>query len=116
MKYIPFWANNTLPFFNGISMGLAVYFTGAFVHPFPATVSVYALPWIAALGAALAGLLGAFLGWFNVTIMFTHAVPTTGPEAPAIEHIAAGRCAIGPPPASPPAGHDSGTSGKEAMR
>ena len=50
MKYIPFWRDNTLPFFNGVSMGLAVYFTGAFVHPFPAVVSVYALPWIAAAG------------------------------------------------------------------
>jgi len=117
MKYIPFWANNTLPFFNGISMGLAVYFTGAFVHPFPATASVYALPWIAAVGAGLAGLLGAFLGWFNVTIMFTHPVHTTGPEAPAIEHIAGPAATpADQAPASPPADHDSGTSGREALR
>jgi len=27
-------------------------------------------PAVAALGAALAGLLGCFLGWFNVTILF----------------------------------------------
>ena len=52
MKYIPAWRDNTLPFFNGVSMGLAVYFTGAFVHPFPAVASVYALPWMAAAGAA----------------------------------------------------------------
>jgi hypothetical protein len=81
MKYIPFWRDNTLPFFNGISMGLAVFFTGAFVHPFPAVVSVYALPWMAAAGAALAGLLGAFLGWFNVTITFPREVRVTAPQA-----------------------------------
>ena len=75
MNYIPIWGQNTLPFFNGVSMGLAVYFTGAFVHPFPAVVSMYALPWMAAAGAVLAGLLGAFLGWFNVAIMFQHQVP-----------------------------------------
>lgn len=75
MNYIPFWSQNTLPFFNGVSMGLAVYFTGAFIHPFPAVVSIYALPWMAAVGAILAGLLGAFLGWFNVAIMFQHQVP-----------------------------------------
>ena len=81
MKYIPFWRDNTLPFFNGISMGLAVYFTSAFIHPFPAVVSVYALPWMAAAGAALAGLLGAFLGWFNVTILFPRKVTTAQAEA-----------------------------------
>jgi len=84
MKYIPFWRDNTLPFFNGISMGLAVYFTGAFVHPFPAVVSAYALPWIAAAAAVLAGLLGAFLGWFNVAIMFPRKVTTTQVEAPTV--------------------------------
>ena len=87
MKYIPFWGQNTLPFFNGISMGLAVYFTSAFIHPFPAVVSVYALPWMAAVGAVLAGLLGAFLGWFNVTILFPRPVrggPAPGLPVPAI--------------------------------
>jgi hypothetical protein len=91
MNYIPMWRDNTLPFFNGVSMGLAVYFTGAFLHPFPAVVSVYALPWIAALGAVLAGLLGAFLGWFNVAILFPRkvrknltATPTVAvPDSPA---------------------------------
>jgi hypothetical protein len=85
MNYIPFWRDNTLPFFNGVSMGLAVYFTGAFVHPFPAVVSVYALPWIAAAGAILAGLLGAFLGWFNVAILFPRKVTTAQTGMSAIE-------------------------------
>jgi hypothetical protein len=86
MKYIPIWGKNTLPFFNGISMGLGVYFTAAFIHPFPAVVSVYALPWEAAAGAALAGLLGAALGWFNVTILFPRRVrgPAPGQPIPAI--------------------------------
>jgi len=39
---------------------------------------------MAAAGAALAGLLGAFLGWFNVTILFPRKVVTTAQvEAPA---------------------------------
>lgn len=85
MKYIPVWRDNTLPFFNGVSMGLGVYFTGAFVHPFPVSVSIYALPWMAAVGAGLAGLLGAALGWFNIAIMFTHPVPQLpGQEVPPI--------------------------------
>jgi len=108
MKYIPIWSQNTLPFFNGISMGLAVYFTGAFVHPFPAVVSVYALPWIAAVGAALAGLLGAFLGWFNVTITFPHQVrnPHEGgqPAAP-----------LPPPPAELPTATAAAPPAPEAV-
>lgn len=74
MKYLPIIGENTLPYFNGVSMGLAVYFTGAFVQPFSPTASVYVLPLIAGFGAVLAGLLGAFLGWFNVTIMFPRPV------------------------------------------
>jgi len=98
MNYIPFWRDNTLPFFNGVSMGLAVFFTGAFVHPFPAVVSLYATPWMAAAGAAIAGLLGAFLGWFNVTIMFPRKVAVAG-AGPAIE--VPGSPAEFPPPAGP---------------
>jgi len=124
MKYIKFWAQNTLPFFNGVSMGLAVYFTGAFVHPFAATVSVYALPWIGALGAILAGLLGAFLGWFNVAIMFTHPVqkapelPVTGPHGPSIEQIPAPEPTTAldtAPPATPIVKADT-TTHAEVMR
>ena len=70
MKWVPVTQTGTLPFFNGISMGLAVFFTGAFVKPFPADIDPNLLPAIAAVGAILAGLLGAFLGWFNVVILF----------------------------------------------
>jgi hypothetical protein len=70
MKWFPVTQTGTLPFFNGISMGLAVFFTGAFVKPFAADIDPNLLPAIAAVGAILAGLLGAFLGWFNVVILF----------------------------------------------
>jgi hypothetical protein len=118
MKYIPAWRDNTLPFFNGVSMGLGVYFTGAFVKPFPLVVSIYALPWMAAAGAALAGMLGAFLGWFNIAIMFTHevhAAPAEGempailvPESPADLDSAAATPPRAEPPFTPSEGTEAG--------
>jgi hypothetical protein len=74
MKYVPVTQTGSLPYFNGISMMLAVFFTGAFVKAAPADIDVQLLPAVAAIGAILAGLLGAFLGWFNVVILFTHPV------------------------------------------
>jgi hypothetical protein len=74
MKWVPVTQAGTLPFFNGISMGLAVFFTGAFVKPFGADIDPNLLPAVAAVGAILAGLLGAFLGWFNVVILFPRPV------------------------------------------
>jgi len=74
MKFFPVTQKGTLPFFNGISMGLAVFFTGAFVKPFGANLDPNLLPAVAAVGAILAGLLGAFLGWFNVVILFPRPV------------------------------------------
>lgn len=72
----------TLPFFNGISMLLGVYFTHSYVAAagLAYDAATYAtsleMPVIAGVGAALAGLLGAFLGWFNVLIMIRRpAVP-----------------------------------------
>ena len=74
MKWFPVTQTGTLPFFNGISMGLAVFFTGAFVKAAPAGMDANLLPALAAVGAILAGLLGAFLGWFNVVILFPRPV------------------------------------------
>jgi hypothetical protein len=74
MKFVPVTQTGSLPYFNGISMMLAVFFTGAFVKAAPADIDPNLLPAVAAIGAILAGLLGAFLGWFNVTILFTHPV------------------------------------------
>lgn len=77
MKFMPVTGGaNTLPFFNGISMLLGVYFTGAtgWVAANGAGVDQYLIPALAGVGAILAGLLGAALGWFNVTILFPRRV------------------------------------------
>lgn len=60
----------SLPFFNGVSMMLGVFFTAAFITAAPEGIDPILEPAVAAMGAALAGLLGCFLGWFNVTILF----------------------------------------------
>jgi hypothetical protein len=74
MKYMPVTGGaGTLPFFNGISMGLAVYFTGTYAGVF-GTVDSLLVPVACGVAAILAGLLGAFLGWFNVTILFPRQV------------------------------------------
>ena len=79
MRFWPVLQAGSLPFFNGISMLLGVYFTGSI----PAGTDPYLAPWIAALVTIVAGLLGCALGWFNVTITFPHQVasaqrPATG--------------------------------------
>ena len=74
MKFMPVTGGaGTLPFFNGISMGLAVYFTGTYAGVF-GTVDSLLVPVACGVAAILAGLLGAFLGWFNVTILFPRQV------------------------------------------
>jgi Protein of unknown function (DUF1097) len=80
MKWFPVTQTGTLPFFNGISMGLAVFFTGAFLNAAPEGLDANLLPALAAVGAILAGLLGAFLGWFNVVILFPRPVQSKGTE------------------------------------
>jgi hypothetical protein len=76
MKYAPVTQTGSLPFFNGISMMLAVFFTGAFSKAIvvEGVDAAILAPTVAAVGAWLAGMLGAFLGWFNIAIMFTHPV------------------------------------------
>jgi hypothetical protein len=79
MKYMPVTLTGTLPFFNGISIFLGVYFTGTFMGWFKdfnvsADMMGYAVVVFAAISAILAGLLGAVLGWFNVVIMFPREV------------------------------------------
>ncbi|MEX2702217.1 MAG: DUF1097 family protein [Candidatus Baldrarchaeota archaeon] len=58
-----------LPIFNGVSMTLAVYFTGALP---PVEVGTYTATFVAAFWTLIAGYFGAFLGWFNVTITFPY--------------------------------------------
>lgn len=72
VRYIPMdlFGSASLPFFNGVSMMLGVLFTGAWLSAAPEGLSPLLEPGLAAVGAALAGLLGCFLGWFNVTILF----------------------------------------------
>lgn len=75
MRWLAPTRTGTLPFFNGISMTLGVLFTGAFEAAAGPGADALLLPLVAGVGAALAGLLGAFLGWFNVAIMFTRPEP-----------------------------------------
>ena len=74
MKYAPVTQTGSLPFFNGISMMLGVFFTGAFTKAVAPDIDVNLLPLVAGVGAFVAGMLGAALGWFNVTIMFPRPV------------------------------------------
>jgi hypothetical protein len=79
MKYMPVTLTGTLPFFNGVSVFLGVFFTGTFMGWFKdfnvgADVIGYYVVVFAAISAILGGLLGAALGWFNVTIMFPREV------------------------------------------
>lgn len=86
MRFVPITKVGMLPFFNGISMMLGVYFTHSFIAVADVTfdAGVYAtaleIPALAAAGAALAGLLGAFLGWFNVAIMRPRTVTVDDPK------------------------------------
>ncbi len=75
MKIFPVTQTGSLPFFNGISMTLATYFIaglGATAYVAYGGINLgsdYLVPVVSAIPAALAGLLGAFLGWFNIVIM-----------------------------------------------
>ena len=83
MKYLPVTNGaGSLPFFNGITMFLACYFTGTFLGWFKdfnvsADMLPYAIVIFCAISAFLGGMLGAFLGWFNVVIMFPREVEKT---------------------------------------
>jgi hypothetical protein len=78
MKYLPVTDGpGGLPYFNGISMGLATFFTGLYVAYGNMSIGSdvdYLLPVLTAVPAILGGLLGAFLGWFNIVIMFPRPV------------------------------------------
>jgi hypothetical protein len=79
MRWMPVTVAGTLPFFNGISVFLGVYFTGTMMVWFKdfnvnADMLPYAVVVFAAVSAILGGLLGAALGWLNVTITFPRQV------------------------------------------
>jgi len=82
MKYLPVTQVGSLPFFNGITMFLACYFTGTFLGWFKdfnvsADMLPYAIVIFCAITAFVGGMLGAALGWFNVAIMFPREVEKT---------------------------------------
>jgi hypothetical protein len=74
MVYSMRWAKTfqagSLPFFNGISMGLAIYFTGSY----PKLGPEMTYPLIAGVWTILMGAFGALLGVFNVWITFPKEV------------------------------------------
>lgn len=70
MKWSKTVAEGSLALFNGISMLLALYLSGSF----PKTGIALAEPWMATFWTILSGYFGAFLGWFNVTILFPRKV------------------------------------------
>ena len=71
MKWLPVTGGaGTLPFFNGISMGLATFFVTIYATYGGIKVDDILVPIVTGVPAILAGLLGAALGWFNVTILF----------------------------------------------
>ena len=78
---LPVFGTASLPFFNGVSMMLGVLFTSAFISAAPAGIDPLLEPAVAAVGAGLAGLLGGFLGWFNVTILFPVRADTPAQQA-----------------------------------
>lgn len=75
---LPLSTTATLPFFNGVSLMLGIYFTDAFLAAAPAGIDAVLEPLVAAIGAMLACLLGCFLGWFNVLILFR--TPIAAPQ------------------------------------
>ncbi len=76
MRYSDVLGKGSLPYFNGISMLLAVYFTAS--YPDAATTAPLVQPWVAAIWVILADILGSLLGWFNVTITFPRPVEKPG--------------------------------------
>ncbi len=76
MRFHPLFQQGSLPYFNGLSMYLALYFAG--VAPGagagPLTGNPLVDPWILWVWISLAGIFGGFLGWFNVLITFPKKV------------------------------------------
>jgi len=70
MKWVKVFQEGSLPFFNGISMSLAVTFTGSFPKP-----GIEALaPFAAGAWAIASAVLGVALAVFNIWILFPREV------------------------------------------
>ncbi|MFP3144741.1 MAG: DUF1097 family protein [Caldisphaera sp.] len=76
MKFHPVLQTGSLPYFNGISMYLALYFGG--IKPGagagPLTGDPFIDAWILWIWVTLAGIFGGFLGWLNVQLTFPKKV------------------------------------------
>jgi len=72
MRFHEVFNKGSLPYFNGLSMYLAFYFSG--LKPGfgagPLTGNPFVDPWILWIWVVLAGVLGSVLGWFNILITF----------------------------------------------
>jgi hypothetical protein len=72
MKFHEIFNKGSLPYFNGLSMYLAFYFSGlkAGFGAGPLTGNPFIDPWILWIWVVLAAILGSILGWFNILITF----------------------------------------------
>lgn len=77
MRWAKVFQDGSLPFFNGISMVLAIYFTGSY----PQIVTGALTPLWAAVWAILMGAFGALLGVFNVWLTFPKKVEPSQPTS-----------------------------------
>tara|TARA_B110000444_G_C18485877_1_gene431294 strand:+ start:59 stop:616 length:558 start_codon:yes stop_codon:yes gene_type:complete len=67
MRWAKVFEEGSLPFFNGISMVLAIYFTGSY----PDFGGILPAPFGAAIWASVMCVFGCFLGFFNIWVMFS---------------------------------------------
>lgn len=79
MRWAKVFEDGSLPFFNGISMVLAIYFTGSY----PQIVSGPLTPLWAAAWAILMAIFGGLLGVFNVWLTFPKKVESPQPATQA---------------------------------
>ena len=74
MDYVKIFQSGSLAYFNGMTMCIATVFSGAapkidFVAAHPQAATFWAAIWCVAMGW-----FGAFLGWFNIVILFPREV------------------------------------------
>ena len=74
MRFVKLFADGSLAYFNGMTMTIAVFFTGSFPYAADKGIHVVAHLAVACLWTIVAGLFGLFLGWFNVAITFPRKV------------------------------------------
>ncbi len=79
MRWAKVFQDGSLPFFNGISMVLAIYFTGSY----PQVVTGAVAPVWAAVWAILMAVFGGLLGVFNVWLTFPRKVESPQPATQA---------------------------------